>query len=750
MLLLFTRALIPAIVLYGLGIDAAPAGPPTTNLSVSAVTAQVEADNSVIHYARKEENSLLIGNDGSAATGGFRAWNLFDNRNETNSLPEVAGSTHGRSKPVAVLYDVAGKDLVVSIAATDSVIRVFNVDGMAELSSNKKVMLGDWSALCSWRAPVTARQYFYLLGKKQAVQFVIRGKGNGYEILEVQTFDLPVEPSSCVVAPRDGTVYFVADDDKNIYRFQAEESITPPKVTVLGEVENEVTGIALYVGSRSDHLFVAQSDIIEVHSTKLELQGSLKLTGFEEIEAQGLSIYQDETHGYHDGVLSFAIETEAGTSYGISSLEPVFKDLKLEPNKDYNPRPIKPESPNDNLNGFPNRQGSPHCFSGFMGPRCSQFTCKNDCSGHGQCVGPNVCRCTNSWSGPDCSFVLVTPKCETEANGGDGDDPAIWISSGSPNQSTVITTTKSTEGAGLTVFDLAGKQLQTMKAGEPNNVDVIYGFKAGNRTIDLAYAACRADDELCLFEITPQGLLAQIPGGTQPTPPDYTVYGSCAYRSRTTGKQYLFVNSKSAEYLQYELTSHPNGTLTTTLVRSFTGGSGGQVEGCVTDEDAATLFVGEESHGLWRYDAEPTGSTSGTLVARVGDGSLYADVEGITLIPGKTVTEGFLIVSCQGISAYAVFRRAPPHAHVLTFTIGASSDGSVDAVSNTDGVAGVGTALSADFPNGLVIVHDDANQLGPPAGGSTAPLASFKMVSLLEVLGERLIGEVDSGWGLDR
>lgn len=251
-----------------------------------------------------------------------------------------------------------------------------------------------------------------------------------------------------------------------------------------------------------------------------------------------------------------------------------------------------------------------------------------------------------------------------------------------------------------------------------------------------------------LFEITPDGLLTSIPGGRQPTPEDYTVYGSCSYRSPSNGKQYLFVNEKSGLYLQYELTSSLNGTLATTLVRKFTGGSGGQPEGCVADEENGYIFLGEEPLGLWRYEAEPTGSPNGTLVAKVGDGTLYADVEGVTLLPGQTPEQGLVIVSCQGVSAYSVYRRAEPHDHVLTFTIGESGDGSVDGVTNTDGVTGVSTGLNDDFPRGLLVVHDDANQLST---GETAELASFKLVSLEDVLaaaGKRtgLFEEVDEMW----
>lgn len=565
------------------------------------------------------------------------------------------------------------------------------------------------------------------------------------QILKVQSFDIPVEPSSCAISPTDGTVYFAAED-KTIYTFQAEDSTGTPELSVLGEVDNDISGLAVYVAPESDYLFVAQTEIIEIYSSDLELKGSMALTGAEDIEVAGLSIYQGDSERYGTGVLAYVVESDDGESYGFGSLDPIFDDggLGFEPNTDYTPRPDDPWVKGPKRNGFKDGPGRLSCFSGFQGRNCNKFTCPKDCSGKGTCVGPNECKCKDSWAGPDCSFVHIEAKYETDANGGDGDDPAIWISPTSPDKSTIITTTKSKEGAGLAVFDLTGKLLQHFPAGEPNNVDVIYNFKAGNRTIDLAYAACREDDTLCLFEITSEGLLASIPGGKQPTPQDYSVYGSCVYHSPASGKQYLFVNAKSAEYLQYELT-WSDGALSTTLVRSFTGGSGTQVEGCVTDEDAGILFLGEEAGVLWRYDAEPEGSAEGTQIARVSDGTVYADVEGVALVEGKTQEEGFIIVSCQGISAYSVFRRASPHDHVGMFTIGSSADGSIDAVTNTDGVAAVGTKLTADFPHGLVVMHDDANEL--PDGGGTHGMASFKLVSLADVLGKLgVLDEVDDRW----
>ncbi|EGE86461.2 PhyL protein [Blastomyces gilchristii SLH14081] len=736
-------------------LAAAPtsAAPTTATVPVSSLTEEVDGDFALVYYGKENAEPLLVGNDGSAATGGWRSWNLAADP-ATNTLPQLAASAHGRTKAIGLMYDVGGRDIVVSIAATDSVLRVYEMSDAEERRSNQKVMLGDWSALCPWRSPKTGNQYFYLFGKKQAVQFIVRRHGTKFEILEVQSFDIPVEPNACAVSPSEGTVYFSADDDKSVYTFKAEDSTTTPEITVLGKAEDDVTGLAIYVTESSTYLFIASEYTIGIYSPKLELQGTVELTGLEDIEIEGLSIGQKKSTNFPAGLISYALESEAGQSFGVSSLEPVFKKLGLKANTKYDPRPPKGFPNGDKKNGFDNGGGSLSCFAGFTGKKCLDFTCENGCSNQGKCVGPNVCECNDFWAGPDCSFIIVEPKFETDANGGDGDDPAIWISPYSANESTIITTTKSSEGAGLAVFDLTGKLLQVMKAGQPNNVDVIYGMKAGDRTIDLAYAACREDHTLCLFEITREGLLKDIPGGTQPTKDGYKVYGSCTYRSPSSGKQYLFVNSKSTEYLQYELSISSNGTISTTLVRSFTGGSGGKTEGCVVDEDARVLFVGEEPTGVWRHYAEPDGRSEGTLVAKVGDGTLFADVEGLTLIPGKTASQGFLIVSSQGVSGFSVFRRAAPHEHVVTFTIGESADGLIDAVSNTDGVAAVGTRLSDDFPHGLIVVHDDANQL--PAPGGTAPLASFKLVSLKDVLGNealadmKLLDEVDDKWGLDR
>ncbi|EEU40051.1 uncharacterized protein NECHADRAFT_103311 [Fusarium vanettenii 77-13-4] len=722
------------------------------NVDVSAYTSEAESDWTAVYYSSRKP--LLIGNDGGPDKGGFHVYDL----ESKSPLKEVTARTPGRSKLVTTVYDVDDKDLLVTIAQPDSVVRVFEMPDFKQIKDADFKVLGDWSALCSWKSDA-GNDYVYLFGKGQAVQLLLRKTKKSVELLEVG-ISQKNERASLIhpVSRSESKMYLSVDDDKDVYVFPLKESTKAPEITKFGEAEDDVTGVATYVPKKgSDYLFVAQKDKVAVYDSSFKLKGTLTLTGYEDIEVQGLNIYQASTSKYPAGVLTYAIESEEVNGFGVTSLDKVLKKLGISENTKYDPRKVKTNPEKEPIcrtcdnSGYclKDRKQKCECFAGFTGSKCDKYTCVDKCSGHGKCVGPNECKCNKGWGGLHCSFLLIEPTYETESRLGDGDDPAIWISPESPEKSRVVTTMKSGKEAGLGVFDLAGNLLQSFPAGEPNNVDIIYGFQAGDRKVDLAFAACREDDTLCLFEMLPNGTLASIPGGIHPVVEDYSVYGSCTYRSPKTGKQYLFVNEKSARYLQYELTSTSEGELKTELVREFQGGSGGQVEGCVTDEENGWIFLGEEPSALWRYGAEPDSKDEGVVIGKVGDGTLYGDVEGVTLVYGSKPNEGFILVSCQGVSAYNVYRRAEPHEYVTTFTLVESSDGKIDPVSNTDGITAVGAALNKDFPHGLVVVHDDANQL---PDGKTSAEASFKMISLEKILGSKVLGkkglldQVDKNW----
>ncbi|KAI0118977.1 3-phytase [Daldinia grandis] len=717
------------------------------DLPISAKSGEVESDSIAVFY--DDSQPLLVGNDGGASTGGFRIFALDD---ET-PLTETAHEAPGRTKLVTTVHGVGEKNLVVTIAQPDSFFRLYDASTAEQVGEPLARTLGDWSALCAWKSQSSGEQYLYLFGKKKTVQHLLRENNGIYDIVEIQTFENPIEATSCAVSLSAEAVYFATDDGPEIYTFPATETTSVPQISVLGKAEDDVTALTAYIGPNSDYILVAESDVIAVYDSSFTQLGSMKVITDEDIEIKGLNVYQAPTKRYPAGAITYATKSDSGKGLAVSSLEAAFSGLGLDLNTAYDPRRNAKSSSSVcsgcGFNGFCQNGTSDagelscSCFAGFDGENCANFTCRNDCSTHGECIGANICQCGDGWGGLYCAFKVVRPVAETDAHGGDGDDPAIWISPTDKAESRIITTTKSEEGSGLSVFDLSGKLLQSIDAGEPDNVDVIYNFEAGNRTIDLAYAACRTDNTLCLFEITTNGILQTIAGGSQPTKDGYKVYGSCVYRSRKSGKQYLFVNAKSAEYLQYEL-SWADDALQTTLVRNFTGGTGGQVEGCVSDDANGWIIIGEEPRALWRYGAEPDDDSSeGFLIGEVGDGNMYADVEGVTLVEGPSADKGFILVSQQGVSAYNVYRRAAPHDFVETFTIYENSEKGIDGVTNTDGLTAVGAALGDAFPNGLIVTHDDANQL---AEGGTSNEASYKLVSLGDVLGEELMKEVDANW----
>ncbi|KAJ4993407.1 phytase [Stagonosporopsis vannaccii] len=698
----------------------------TINLTPAATG--FDSDNAALIYA---SSAILLANDGSAAEGGFRT---FSASNSTNSTvySERSHEKSGRTKIAIPVYDVAGRDVIFNIPSPNSMIRAYDVETGSEIPGSRKYQLGDWSVARNWRSQTSGENYVFLFGKKMVVQFLVRGDGDGVQVLEVQTFPIPIEGETAAVF-NDGQVFFSGGEGETLYSFQAAESTIAPEIRTVKE-DLKIEGLGVYHANSSDHLLIAHDDIIDFYDASFKEKESASLEGVSDLSIGGdVSVLQST------GDIAFAFEGEDDTGIAIGSLAGVLSSIGIQANTVYNPH-TKPcgycASPIADVcskNGFSQGNSTCNCFVGFAGEDCSEIICQNDCSGHGSCDGPNVCTCQAGWAGPDCSFVAVKAKYETEANGGDGDDPAIWIHPTQPDQSRIITTTKSQGGEGFGVFDLAGKLLQLSPASEPNNVDIIYGLPIRNGTVDLAYAACRGDNTLCLVEVASDGSLKNITGGTQALPEDYEPYGSCTYLSPKSKKQYLFVNNKDAEYLQYELSASANGTLQTSLVRNFTGGSGGQVEGCVADEAAGYIFLGEEPSGIWRYEAEPDGSNKGFQFAKVGDDGLHADVEGLTLVTAKNGTGGYIMVSSQGISSYLVYERAPPHKYVETFTIVDNEEKGIDHVTNTDGLAAVSNKLNADFPHGLVVTHDDANEL---ADGGTSAEASFKLVSLIDVLGE--------------
>lgn len=300
------------------------------------------------------------------------------------------------------------------------------------------------------------------------------------------------------------------------------------------------------------------------------------------------------------------------------------------------------------------------------------------------------------------------------------DDPSIWVNPDDPALSVIIGSDKTPSG-GLVVYNLDGTVHQVVPVGRVNNVDVRADFPLDDGTTVLVAATNRTDNSVVLYGLDAE--TRQLSEIGDPIVSDMReVYGMCLYHS-TSGAFYVFVNSaNTGETEQYLLEDNGTGRVQATLVREFVVGS--QTEGCIADDAAGMLYMGEEAVGVWLYAAEPEGGDERVMIDHTGaDGNLIADVEGVALY--NAADGGYLIVSSQGSSEFVVYERGGEHTYIGRFVI--LETDTVDAVSGTDGIEVTNLALGDSFPEGVFIVQDDLNL--NPDGNQNFKLISWRLIA---------------------
>lgn len=340
-------------------------------------------------------------------------------------------------------------------------------------------------------------------------------------------------------------------------------------------------------------------------------------------------------------------------------------------------------------------------------------------------------RPTTSPSDP---IVGVEARLETPPMphaGDSADDPAIWIHPVDDHKSLILGTDKQ---GGLHVYDTDGTPLQLASDGcRPNNVDVLYGFVLDGRKVDLAVASVRRPkaEGVKVWRIDPDArrLIDITSNGVIPVLDRTAPYGICTYRSARDGRCYFFVNNYDGRVEQYQLTDAGAGRVGAGKVRAFELGS--IVEGCVADDELGFFYVAQEQVGIWKYGAEPDAGQKRVCVARIGEHGLARDIEGLAIYYASG-GRGYLIASSQGNNQFKVYRREGDNAFLLTIDPKA---GTIDDVSDTDGIAVTNRGISPRFPRGMFIVQDGSNE---------KENQNFKLYDWQEIAGQRLI--IDTIW----
>lgn len=323
--------------------------------------------------------------------------------------------------------------------------------------------------------------------------------------------------------------------------------------------------------------------------------------------------------------------------------------------------------------------------------------------------------------------VAVPAALETHAvataNADAADDPAIWapaagtsaLYKGVAIPGLIAGTDKK---AGLYIYALDGSELGFLPEGLLNNVDLRGGVNVAGRPQVVLGASDRGRMGVALYLYDPAA--ADPANAVRPwgfVKSDVVEpYGFCM--ARIGAELHAILVGKDGQVRQYRI-EEANGQPSGTEVRRFAVGT--QSEGCVADDEAGQLYVGEELKGVWRYGLGPQAGVARTSVEAVdATGRLVADVEGTTLIRDRGAT--YLLVSSQGDSAFAVW-RVDGVAPVYSGRFEVTAAGGVDAVSGTDGLDAFSGPIGA-YPEGLVVVQDDQNE---------SATQNFKLVDWREV-----------------
>ncbi|MFN3945763.1 MAG: phytase [Allosphingosinicella sp.] len=314
---------------------------------------------------------------------------------------------------------------------------------------------------------------------------------------------------------------------------------------------------------------------------------------------------------------------------------------------------------------------------------------------------------------PTLPTAIVYPSAETRpvgtADADAADDPAIWAPPpgetsyfrGAPIPGIIAGTDKK---AGLYIYGVDGGVLQFLGDGLLNNVDLREIRTDGRRRLLIGASdrsPARMGIALYLYDPSDRSAGNEVrPWGFIPADVGEP-YGFCM--GKVGGAVHALLAAKNGEVRQYRL-SVDGEAPSAEEVRRFRVGS--QSEGCVFDDEAGMLYIGEETVGLWRYGADPASGAERLLVEPVGAGRLVADVEGVTMIRDREAC--YLIVSSQGDSAFALW-RVDGDAPVYAGRFRVDARRGIDEVTGTDGLDAFSGPIGP-YPEGLVVVQDDVNE----------------------------------------
>ena len=264
------------------------------------------------------------------------------------------------------------------------------------------------------------------------------------------------------------------------------------------------------------------------------------------------------------------------------------------------------------------------------------------------------------------------------------------------------------ELAGLEIYDLSGKRIGSVDAGEAVGVDVRYGALGGPAPI---IAAADARSNALRFYRAQGQALSEV--SARPIELGIAVEGVCLARSSQDGSLYAFAVGDGGEVDQYLLFETPAGTVDARQVRRLRVPS--TAEHCVADDSTGQLYVSEQAVGIWRFDVDPESEVVPTLIDAARLGHISEEVGGLALFDGGAGAQ-WLLASNASAGQIFVYDHSKDDAYVGAVSTAAAGK----AVSEPGGLYATSASAAGASSGALLIADED--------GGSNYKIVAFDKI----------------------
>lgn len=276
-------------------------------------------------------------------------------------------------------------------------------------------------------------------------------------------------------------------------------------------------------------------------------------------------------------------------------------------------------------------------------------------------------------------------------------DVAIWRNPRDPSRSVIL---GANADAGLEMYALDGRRLGGSTSIEPQHVTLVHGYPLRGQSIDLVLADDRRTSGIVAFQLEPGGTGLSV-ATARPISTNAEITGLCAYRSPLSGRHYVFAATDEGHLQQWELYEN-DGKVDGALVRTIPIGFGAGY--CAVDETDGTLYITEETVGIWKLAGEPESDAERTLVDLTGPrGRLAEEVKGIALYR-VDATQGYLLAADVGSNRLNVYSLQDS---AYLGSVSVQTIGSASALEEAEGLAALSVSLGKSLPAGAVLFADE-------------------------------------------